>query len=189
MLGNYKSLNFFGLFFFFFTFISFFLEDFKNTYKKHQTSYLSFFCIFLVLMSACCYDFWHVCFLFFSLSILQATNHMIFSLFLFFLPFFLSQVSLQLRLNCFLFISFSMKQATNHMIHSLFVSFSFKFFLPLKIIAKTSEISPSVLSFLNMCTDTRMHTQNGCTHRTDAHTFYIIRRLTCPSKTNAHLEH
>ena len=74
------------------------------------------------------------------------------------------------QLVCFLFFSLSMWQVTNHMIRSFFLSFVLSFFftfifLSLRLLQKTSEISPSTLSFfpsfLNiMCTDRQLFTKN-----------------------------
>ena len=126
ILRNYKSLNFFDLSFFF-AFISFF--KISKTPTKTSAILPFFLSFFLVLKSACCYNWWLDTWSAFF-SFLFRRSKLQITLF-FFLSFSLYQVGLLLQLLtchlvCFLFFSLTMWQATTHMIHS-FSLFLFPF--------------------------------------------------------------
>ena len=80
-LGNYKSLNFFDL-----SFLLSFLSFFKISKRPTKTPDISPFVLFF-LASAWYHNCWLSCFLFFSLSMQQATNHIIHRFLSFFFTF------------------------------------------------------------------------------------------------------
>ena len=128
MLGNYKSLNFFILSFFF-TFISFFLSKHQ---QKHQTSHFSVF-LLSFLLSFLPFSF----FLSFFLS----------SFLSFF--FFSSQVSLLLQLLTYLLSFLFFFNVASYKLHESFVC-SFIFPFSSQPVVRTAELTPSLLFFLSL---------------------------------------